>query len=202
MYKGKYKTPLLSVRSVKLYADGALGSRGACLLKPYSDQPDNYGMMVNKTDYIKDICQKALKYGYQVNTHAIGDSAMRVILDIYGSILKDTNDLRWRIEHLQVVAKADIGKFAKYSIIPAVNTVHATSDMYWAEKRLGHERVKTAYAYKALLAQNGWFCNGSDFPVETLTRFMDFMQQLRAKTLKAILRKDFRRKMRLAGRKP
>jgi hypothetical protein len=191
VYKGIYKTPFLNIRSVKLYADGALGSRGACLLKPYSDQPDNYGIMVTKPDSIKEICAMAFKYGYQVNTHAIGDSAMRVVLDIYGSFLKNKNDLRWRIEHSQVVSPDDISKFGKYSIIPSVNTVHATSDMYWAEMRLGTDRVKFAYAYKNLLEQNKWLCNGSDFPVENINPIYGFYAAVVRRDLKGYPDKGF-----------
>jgi len=191
VYKGIYKTPFLNVRSIKLFADGALGSRGACLLQQYSDQPDNYGIMVTNPENIKDICAMAFKYGYQVNTHAIGDSAVRMVLGIYGSYLKDTNDLRWRIEHSQVVSPDDISKFGKYSIIPAVNMVHATSDMYWVEKRLGTDRVKFAYTYKNLLAQNSWFCNGSDFPVENINPIYGFYAAIARKDLKGYPEKGF-----------
>jgi predicted amidohydrolase YtcJ len=174
MYFGRYKTPFLNVRSVKLYADGALGSRGACLLKPYSDDPENYGLMVSNMDTIRKICAEAFKYGYQVNTHAIGDSAVRNILNVYAEFLKGPNDLRWRIEHSQVVDPADIKKYGEYSIIPSVNMVHATSDMYWAAERLGESRVKYAYAYKNLLQSAGWLCNGSDFPVEKINPVLGF----------------------------
>lgn len=191
VFKGIYKTPFLNVRSIKLYADGALGSRGACLLKPYSDQADNYGIMVAKADTIKSICEIAMKYGYQVNTHAIGDSAMRTVLDIYSYFLKSKNDLRWRIEHSQVVSPDDIDKFGKFSIIPSVNMVHATSDMYWAEKRLGATRIKFAYAYKNLLQQNGWLCNGSDFPVENINPIYGFYAAVMRKDLKGFPEKGF-----------
>ena len=193
LYKGIYKTLFLNVRSVKLFSDGALGSRGACLLKPYSDQPDNYGLMVNKIAYYKDICSKALKYGYQVNTHAIGDSAVRVILDVYGEFLKGKNDFRWRIEHSQVVHPSDLSKYAKYSVIPSVNTVHATSDMYWAEKRLGNKRVKYAYAYKNLLDQNDWLCNGSDFPVENINPLYGFYAAISRKDLEGFPSNGFQK---------
>jgi len=168
MYFGRYKTPYMNVRSVKLFADGALGSRGACLLKPYNDSPENCGLMVTTVDSLKKICELAFKYGYQVNTHAIGDSAVRTILNIYAQYLKTSNDYRWRIEHSQVVSPEDINKYGKYNIIPAVNMVHATSDMYWATDRLGEERIKYAYAYKNLMKENGWLCNGSDFPIENI----------------------------------
>lgn len=174
MYFGRYKTPYLNIRSVKLYADGALGSRGACLLEPYSDKPDTYGFLVSSRDTISKICEDALKYGYQVNIHAIGDSAVRNILNIYAAYLKGENDLRWRIEHSQVVDPMDFKLFKDNNIIPCVNMVHATSDMYWAKDRLGEYRIKNAYAYRKLMETNGWICNGSDFPVESINPINGF----------------------------
>jgi predicted amidohydrolase YtcJ len=165
--KGPYITPNLTVRSIKLYADGALGSRGACLLQPYSDA-DHQGFMVNKDDYFQKYCKLGYENGYQICTHAIGDSANRFILHLYASYLKKSNDLRWRIEHAQVVDKEDIGLFGTYNIIPSVQSTHATSDMYWAEQRLGPVRIKNAYAYKSMMEQNKWYPNGSDFPVESI----------------------------------
>lgn len=171
--KGPYLTPFLTVRSIKLYADGALGSRGACLLKPYNDI-ENQGFMVNKDEYFHKYCNLAYQHGFQVCTHAIGDSANRYVLHLYASYLKKSNDLRWRIEHAQVVDKADIDLFGKYNIIPSVQTTHATSDMRWAEQRLGPVRIKNAYAYNSLLKQNGWMPNGSDFPVESINPLFGF----------------------------
>jgi len=193
MNKGTYKTPYLNIRSVKLFADGALGSRGACLLEPYSDDADNYGIIINKESYYHEICEQAYKKGYQVNTHVIGDSAMRMMLNIYSTYLKSLNDLRWRIEHAQVVSPVDLSKFATYSIIPAVNTVHATSDMYWAEKRLGLNRIKYAYAYKDLLTQNGWLCNGSDFPVEKINPLLGFYAAVSRKDLQQFPENGFQK---------
>jgi predicted amidohydrolase YtcJ len=172
--KGKYNSGKMHIQSIKLFADGALGSRGACLLNPYSDDPDNVGFMVTDRKTMKQYAQKAYKNNYQVNTHAIGDSANRVVLNLYGELLKENNDRRWRIEHAQVIHPDDFKLFAKYSIIPAVNTTHATSDMFWADERLGEERLKHAYAYKKLLKQNGWLCNGSDFPVEDINPLYGF----------------------------
>ena len=172
--KGIYKTPYLHIASVKLYADGALGSRGACLLEPYSDDPGNYGFLVNSPEYLDSVCKIAFENGFQVNTHAIGDSAVRTVLNIYAKYLRPGNDRRWRIEHSQVVAPEDFSIYGKHNIIPAVNTTHATSDMYWAEERLGPERIKNAYAYKKLLEQNGWLTNGSDFPVESINPLYGF----------------------------
>ena len=143
----------------------------------------NSGLMMNKIEYYKNICSIALKYGYQINTHVIGDSAVRVMLDIYSCFLKGKNDLRWRIEHSQVVSPDDISKYSEYSIVPSVNMLHATSDMYWAEKRLGKERIKFAYAYKKLLQQNGWLCNGSDFPVENINPLYGYYAAVARKDL-------------------
>lgn len=182
---GPYKTDHLTVRSIKLFADGALGSRGALLMEPYNDDPDNIGLLMESPDYYRNICEKALKYGYQVNTHAIGDSGVRFILNIYSEFLKDTNDLRWRIEHSQVVHPDDFKLFKKYSIIPSVQPTHATSDMYWAEYRLGEKRIKGAYAYKELLQQNGWIISGTDFPVEDINPLYTFYAAVARKDLKA-----------------
>lgn len=174
MDKGVYQTDRLTIRSVKLFADGALGSRGAKLLKPYSDDPGNSGLLVSDPEWLKEICEKAYVSGYQVNTHCIGDSANRLMLNTYGKILKGPNDLRWRIEHAQIIAPEDFQLFGKYNIIPSIQTTHATSDMYWAEDRLGPERIKGAYAYHQLLEENGWIPNGSDFPVEDINPLYGF----------------------------
>jgi predicted amidohydrolase YtcJ len=164
----------LSVRSVKLYADGALGSRGAKLILPYSDAPGNTGMILNDIEYYKNICEKALKAGFQVNVHAIGDSANRLILNIFAQFLKEKNDLRWRIEHAQVVDPEDFDLFGMYSIIPSVQSTHCTSDMGWADERLGETRIKSAYAQKQLMEQNGWIVNGTDFPIESISPLKTF----------------------------
>jgi predicted amidohydrolase YtcJ len=182
--KGIYQNEHLNIRSIKLYTDGSLGSRTALLKSPYSDDPGNGGLLVNPIDSIKKICGLAIKYGYQVNTHAIGDSACKIILGIYGEFLKGKNDLRWRIEHAQVVDPSDIGLFNKYSIIPSVQATHATSDMYWAAYRLGKKRIKWAYAYKNLLGQNGWLPNGTDFPIEKISPILTFYAAVARKDLK------------------
>lgn len=188
MYKGIYKTDYLNVRSVKLFADGALGSRGACLIENYCDDPGNFGLIVSNPDFLKKICEEAYNNKYQINTHAIGDSAVRLMLNIYGEILsskggQEKNDLRWRIEHSQVVHTDDFHLYKKYSIIPSVQTTHATSDMYWAEDRVGGERIMYAYAYKQLLEQNGWLANGSDFPVEDINPLYGFYAAIARKDL-------------------
>ncbi len=172
--KGIYKTEHLNVRSFKLYADGALGSRGACLLKPYSDEPAKTGFLLLSPKELETSLTQIFHSDYQANTHCIGDSANRLILDIYGKLLKEKNNRRWRIEHAQVVSKEDVHKFGDFSIIPSVQTTHATSDMYWADERLGEERVKTAYAFQDLLKQNGLIANGSDFPVEFINPLFGF----------------------------
>jgi predicted amidohydrolase YtcJ len=168
LFRGVYKTDRLHVGSIKLFADGALGSRGALLLKPYADDPDNIGLALGTDAYLREQCALAYDHGYQVNTHCIGDSANRWILDMYGDFLKGKNDRRWRIEHAQIVNPGDFSKFGKYAVIPSVQSTHATSDMYWAEDRLGPDRIKGAYAYRTLLEENGWLPNGSDFPVENI----------------------------------
>jgi len=172
--KGVYKTDRLNVRSFKLYADGALGSRGACLLKPYSDEPSKTGFLLLSAAELERSLTQIYNSDFQANTHCIGDSANRFILDIYGKLLKTKNDRRWRIEHAQVVDNQDVPKFGKYSIIPSIQATHVTSDMYWADERLGDERIKTAYAFQDLLKQNGFLANGSDFPVEFVNPLYGF----------------------------
>lgn len=171
--KGIYQSDRLTVSSIKLYADGALGSRGAKLLDDYSDDPGNTGIIVNTEDYFRKYAKLAYDYGYQLNIHCIGDKANRLILDVYADYLKEENDRRWRIEHAQIIHPDDLSKFGNFSIVPSIQTTHATSDMYWAEDRLG-ERIRTAYIYKDLLAQNGWLPNGSDFPIEEIDPLFGF----------------------------
>jgi predicted amidohydrolase YtcJ len=180
--RGKIKTDFLNVRSFKLYADGALGSRGACLLHPYADRSNHRGFMLKDAAYYESIMPKIAEKGFQACTHAIGDSANREILRIYSSILKGKNDLRWRIEHAQVIDPQDFIKFGQYNIIPSVQPTHATSDMYWAAQRLGKDHEKGAYAYKQLLDQNGWIPLGTDFPVEDINPMNTFYA--------AVVRKD------------
>jgi predicted amidohydrolase YtcJ len=172
--KGSFRKERLTVNSIKLYADGALGSRGALLLEPYTDDPGNYGLSMSSPDYFRDMLAKAYEKGFQVNTHCIGDSANRMILHLYGEVLKGRNDRRWRIEHAQVINPDDFQLFSKFSIIPSVQSTHCTSDMAWAEARLGPVRVKGAYAYKKLLLQNGWLINGTDFPIEEINPLLTF----------------------------
>jgi len=184
MRQGPFLSGNLSARSVKIYADGSLGSRTARLKKPYSDEPVTSGIIVTQPDSVRALCRLAVEYGYQVNTHCIGDSAVAMILGIYGEFLKQRNDLRWRIEHAQVVDPADFEKFAQYSVVPSIQATHATSDMYWAGNRLGPERIKGAYAYKTLLQQNGWIANGTDFPIEQIDPRLTFYASVARKDLK------------------
>ncbi len=174
MYNGIHKTDQLNVRSIKLYADGALGSRGALMIEPYSDDPGNIGLPVSSPDYLLEQCRLAYENGYQVNTHCIGDSANRLILDIYASLLKEKNERRWRIEHSQIIHPDDFSKFGNFSIVPSVQSTHATSDMYWAGERIGDMRLKGAYAFRQLMEENGWIPNGSDFPVESINPLYGF----------------------------
>ena len=180
--KGIIKTDRLNVRGFKVYGDGALGSRGACLLQPYSDKPGHYGFLLSKPEHFDSVANWISQKGFQMCTHAIGDSGNRTMLNIYAKYLKGKNDLRWRIEHAQVVNQNDFNLFGANSIIPSVQPTHATSDMYWAGDRLGKERVKGAYAYKQLLQQNGWIPLGTDFPVEDISPFKTFYA--------AVVRKD------------
>jgi predicted amidohydrolase YtcJ len=172
--KGMILEDRLQVRSFKVYGDGALGSRGACLLHPYDDDKDNVGFLLSNPAHFDSVANWCATKGWQMNTHAIGDSGNRTILQIYGRYLQPANDKRWRIEHAQVVNENDLALFGKYGVIPSVQPTHATSDMYWAEKRLGATRIKTAYAYQQLLAQNQWMPLGTDFPVEDISPFKTF----------------------------
>jgi len=172
--EGQVNSPRLTIRSIKLYADGSLGSRTALLRAPYSDDPSKSGILVTSPARITEICELAARSGYQVNTHAIGDSAVSIVLGIYAGFLRGKNDLRWRIEHAQVVNPRDIQMFGANSVIPSIQATHATSDMYWAPARLGPHRIKWAYAYKNLLDQNGWLPNGTDFPIEHISPLLTF----------------------------
>jgi len=181
--RGPLRSEKLSVHSVKLYADGALGSRGAKLLEPYSDDPLQSGLILHPKEYYDSICQWAVNHGFSVSTHAIGDSANRFVLELYKQFLTEGNDLRWRIEHAQVVHPDDVKCFGSLGIIPSIQSTHATSDMYWAEERLGAERIKNAYAQKTLLKQHGWLINGTDFPIEHISPIYTFYAAISRKDL-------------------
>ena len=173
--RGPYKTDLLYVKGVKAYADGALGSRGACLLTAYTDRPGWQGFLLSNPAHYDSLAARLVGTDWQLCTHAIGDSGNRMILQVYNKYLKGKNDKRWRVEHAQVIAPEDFELFGRASIIPSVQPTHATSDMYWAGERLGAARLKGAYAYKQLLEQNGWLPLGTDFPVEDISPFKTFL---------------------------
>jgi predicted amidohydrolase YtcJ len=166
----------LWIRSVKLYMDGALGSRGAALLDPYSDNPGTNGLLVSKPEHIEAVAERALKAGFQVNTHAIGDRANRLVLDAYEQALKavPVADHRFRIEHAQILNPDDIPRFAALGVIPSMQASHQTSDMYWAGTRLGSTRLLGAYAWRSLLDNGSIIPNGSDFPVEQVNPLISF----------------------------
>jgi len=182
--QGPYQTDRLTVRSVKLYADGALGSRGAKMIEPYSDDPGNTGLFMYESEYYKTICARAFEHNFQVNTHAIGDAGNRFVLELYAGFLNGKNDRRWRIEHAQIVHPDDFKLFGQYSIVPSIQPTHATSDMYWAGDRVGPERIKGAYSYNQLLNENGWIPLGTDFPVEDINSIYTFYAAVARKDLK------------------
>jgi predicted amidohydrolase YtcJ len=160
----------LAVRAVKLYADGALGSRGAALLAPYSDDPANTGLVLTPPARIEDVATRALRAGFQLCTHAIGDRGNRIVLDAYERALRavPTRDHRFRVEHAQVLSPDDIPRFARLGVIPSMQTTHQISDMGWAQARLGPNRVLGAYAWRALLDTGVIVPNGTDAPVEVV----------------------------------
>jgi predicted amidohydrolase YtcJ len=161
----------LTVRALKLYADGALGSRGAALIEPYSDDPDNRGLTLTSSEQIKSAAMQALDKGFQVCIHAIGDRGNSIALSVYAEVLKSNpgkaKDARFRIEHAQVVSLNDIPRFHELGVIPSMQPAHCTSDMYWAEKRLGPKRVQGAYAWRSFMSTGSIIPAGSDSPVES-----------------------------------
>jgi hypothetical protein len=172
-YKG-----LLTVRALKLYMDGALGSRGAALLEEYSDDPGNRGLTTTSEDEIRKACEQALESGFQVCTHAIGDRGNNITLNEYEKVLaklpKNSPSPRWRIEHAQVLKLSDIPRFHMLGVIPSMQPTHCTSDMYWAEARVGPERIKGAYAWRSLMQNGSHIISGSDFPVESVNPLWGF----------------------------
>ncbi len=166
----------LWIRAIKLVADGALGSRGAALLEPYSDDPGNTGLITTPPERIKSVAVRALKAGFQVNVHAIGDRANRIVLDQFEAALREvpTADHRFRVEHAQILRYQDIPRFAELDVIPSMQGSHQTSDMYWAPNRLGPARLGGAYAWRSLLNTGVLIPNGSDFPVEAVNPLISF----------------------------
>ena len=195
--KGILKTEKLNVRSIKVYGDGALGSRGAALREPYSDRKGHYGAMVTPVDSIYELAQKIAATDFQMNTHAIGDSANTVVLKAYSEALSDKTDARWRVEHAQVISPEDFDYFDD-NIIPSVQPTHATSDMYWAEDRLGANRMQGAYAYKKLLDESGTVALGTDFPVEQVNPFYTFYAAVARKDLEQFPESGFQPKDKLS----
>ena len=188
--KGIIEKEKLTVRSVKAYLDGALGSRGALLKKPYSDDKKNKGITITTKEELFELADKLSSKGFQLNTHAIGDKANEIVLDVYNYILKEIEDPRWRVEHAQVVDEFDIQKFNS-KIIPSVQPTHATSDMNWADERLGDNRLKRAYAYKVLLDWSGKIALGTDFPVEKVNPLLTFYSAVARKNIKGSPSKGF-----------
>ena len=171
---GPWRTDMLIAESIKFYMDGALGSRGAALLKPYSDRPDYKGYLIQDSSLYRDALIKAHELGFQVCTHGIGDRAVRTILEQYNQVLGGVNDNRWRVEHSQVVASDDLKLYETASIIPSVQPTHATSDMYWAGERLGKGRIRRAYRYVDLKNILGMIPLGTDFPIESIEPLKTF----------------------------
>jgi hypothetical protein len=190
--KGILKTDRLHVRSVKVYGDGALGSRGAAMREEYSDQAGQYGLMITTEAQLDSLAGAIAAAGYQMNTHAIGDSANISVLRVYSKVLQDIKDPRWKVEHAQIVTPSDYQYFSE-KILPSVQPTHATSDMYWAEDRVGAERIKGAYSFKSLLQQSGMVALGTDFPVERVNPMFTFYAAVARKDLANFPENGFRK---------
>ena len=190
---GIYKTNRLNVRSIKVYGDGALGSRGAALRAPYADKHHHFGAMITAPDKLEALAKRIAAAGFQMNTHAIGDSANISVLRAYEKALKGKTDARWKVEHAQVVSMSDFDKFSM-NIIPSVQPTHATSDMYWAIDRLGPKRIRGAYAYKTLLDKAGIVVLGTDFPVEKVNPMYTFYAAVARKDLNQYPKQGFQMK--------
>ena len=190
--KGIYKTDKLNVRSFKVYGDGALGSRGAAMRKPYSDRENHFGALIYPAERYREIAKQIAASEFQMNTHAIGDSANTWVLKVYEEALKGTKNRRWRNEHSQIVSLEDFELFE--NVIPSIQPTHATSDMYWARDRVGEKRMKGAYAYKNLLNAYGKVALGTDFPVEKVNPFLTFYAAAIRKDLDGYPEKGFQMK--------
>jgi predicted amidohydrolase YtcJ len=195
--KGPLVTDRLSVRSVKVYADGALGSRGAALIAPYSDAPKHRGKFITDKDSLKQLAARIAKTKFQMNTHAIGDAANQAVIDVYRDNVRLLRDPRWRVEHAQVLDAPDIEKFST-KIIPSIQPLHATSDMYWAGDRLGEDRLKNAYAYQEQLDYAGIVALGTDFPVEKVNPMLTFYAAISRRDLNGFPEEGFQRENRLS----
>jgi predicted amidohydrolase YtcJ len=185
------KDSMLTIRAIKTYADGAMGSRGALFFKPYDDDSGNSGLAMNSQDRMEELSGKAFAKGWQLCTHAIGDKAVYMTLQAYGKALKGHNDARFRIEHAQVVRPDDIELFTQFDILASMQPVHATSDMYWAEKRIGAERIKGAYAWRNLLNQHVIIAAGSDAPVEDINPLLGIYAAVTRKDLQGFPEKGW-----------
>ncbi len=195
--KGPLVTDRLSVRSVKVYADGALGSRGAALIAPYSDAPKHRGKFITDKDSLKQLAARIAKTKFQMNTHAIGDAANQAVIDVYRDNVRLLRDPRWRVEHAQVLDAPDIEKFST-KIIPSIQPLHATSDMYWAGDRLGEDRLKNAYVYQEQLDYAGIVALGTDFPVEKVNPMLTFYAAISRRDLNGYPEEGFQRENRLS----
>jgi hypothetical protein len=189
--KGIIKTNGLHIGSFKIISDGALGSWGACLHDPYADKPNQFGYLLHHPSELKDILHFAKEINYQVNTHCIGDSANTVMLKLYADVIQGKPDHRWKIEHAQVLRPQDFDYFESIGVIPSVQPTHATSDMRWAEKRLGKERIKYAYAYNDLLQKAGIIALGTDFPIESISTLKTFYAAVSRKDEKGFPKDGF-----------
>ena len=180
---GVYRYKNLSIRSFKMFADGALGSKGALLKNPYSDDHQHRGLLTTSLSEMQELSKFCSKIGYQLNTHAIGDSANKIILNLYKNEYLINKDHRWRIEHAQVIDRNDLHFFSDFAIFPSVQPTHAVSDQRWAESRLGKERIKGAYAYKSLLEAFGMVAIGTDFPIELTNPFLTIFAATQRKNI-------------------
>ncbi|MDD4058323.1 MAG: amidohydrolase [Bacteroidales bacterium] len=185
-----YSKGRLRVGTIKMFADGALGSRGALMLKPYSDQASTLGIQATPSSVLDSNARWAFENGFQVAIHCIGDAANRLALNLYSKYLPEGNDLRWRIEHAQIIHPEDMELFGKYNIVPSIQPTHATSDMLWAVDRVG-ERIKGAYAYKELLNQNGWLPSGTDFPIEQVNPILTYFAAVQRVNLDFVPQEGF-----------
>ena len=191
--KGIIKTERLTVRSFKVYADGALGSRGAAMINSYSDKENHFGAFITPKDSLYYYAQRIAVSGFQMNTHAIGDAANDIVSEAYRKALVGTKNLRWKVEHAQVLAATGLRYFGR-DMIPSVQPTHATSDMYWAEDRIGEERIERAYVYKTLLNKAKLIVLGTDFPVEKVNPMYTFYAAVARKDLNNYPEDGYRRK--------
>ena len=171
---GHYKNEYLTIRSVKAFIDGALGSRGAALHEPYCDDTNNCGLILISKEDFRNLAQLCYKNNYQLNTHAIGDRGNTYVLDHYASVVGKNNDRRWRIEHAQMVSDEDMVKFKKYNIVPSMQPSHCTSDMHWLPERIGNHRLKLISRWQSFINMGVKIPGGSDCPIEAGNPLFEF----------------------------